>query len=440
MREVSLRSRWRPTRSVGLIWTRAGIAKISLALYIFLAAIFIASPQMVATDSRWSIHAAMSIAHDRGGDLSQYFPILQKEKLYAIEYPDGRPRSYYPAGPSLLAAPMVGALGWLFPGWAATLPYSIPHKTPEIIASLLGALSAVIFYWLMLSRIESQPIALASTVIFALGTSMWSTATRTLWQHGPLVLMLVITMLILERARKRPELVQYAGLSLAMAYLMRPTAILPIVVLSGYVLIFHRSHFVNYICWAMLMGIAWTTWNFTIYGRLLPPYYRANAISGRAGFMVGMMGSLFSPSRGLFVFSPVLLFSASGFLLALRARADRALHLAYGTIVAGHVFIVGSSWMWWGGHGFGPRLMTDVVPFFAYFTAFNFRLPETFQRRTQVVVSPAIGLLALVSIAIHAQGAFRYATWEWNYVPANIDLQPDRVWDWRDPQFLRTRQ
>ena len=425
--------------AAALISAHAGNATILLALYVFLATIYIASPMMVPTDSRWAIHAAMSIVDGHGGDLSEYFPILQKQKFYAIEYPDGHPRFFFPSGPSLLVLPAVGALGWLFPGWAKTLPYAVPQKTLEIMASLLGALAAVIFYLLILSRFQSQLIAIASTIIFALGTSMWSTATRTLWQHGPLVLMLAITMLILERARQRPELVQFAGLSLALAYLMRPTAALPIMVLSAYVLLFHPSYFVNYLCWGFLIGIAWITWNITIYGRLLPTYYRMGIFSGHERYIVGMMGNLVSPSRGLFVYSPVLLFSASGFVLALRDRTERALHLAYGALIAGHVVIVGASSTWWAGYAFGPRYMTDVVPLLTYFTAFNFRLPATSQRRTQVIVSSAIGLLALVSIAIHGQGAFRHATWDWNTSPISIDLRPDRAWDWHDPQFLRTQ-
>jgi len=30
------------------------------------------------------------------------------------------------------------------------------------------------------------------------------------------------------------------------------------------------------------------------------------------------------------------------------------------------------------------------------------------------------------------------ASWKWNYIPNNIDIR-DRIWDWKDPQFLRAR-
>jgi membrane protein YdbS with pleckstrin-like domain len=81
--------------------------------------------------------------------------------------------------------------------------------------------------------------------------------------------------------------------------------------------------------------------------------------------------------------------------------------------------------------------MTDVVPFLVYFTAFNFGLPYTVRPRTKAAVVAVIAVLALAGIVIHAQGALRYQTWEWNVIPDNIDQHPSRTWDWRDPQFAR---
>ena len=412
---------------------------LSLAVFALLLAIYIASPVTTSTDSRWAVHTAMSIAKGHGGDLTEYLPILEEQKFYAIEYRNGRPRTLYPIGPSLLAVPAVIVIAWLDPQWAPSLPYRIPVRTEQFIASIVGAAAGAVFYWVILVQFQSQAIALASTAIFSFSTSMWSTATRALWQHGPLVLMLVIAMLLLVRARERPALIQYAALPLASAYLMRPTAIVPITVLSTYVLFFHRRWFGRYLCWAMSIAVPWIAYNCAIYHHMLPSYYFTGAFSVGSHLFEGLLGNLFSPSRGLLVFSPVLLFALSGFVFAMRDQAQRPLHLAYGAIVAGNSIIIGGASMWWGGHSFGPRFMTDIVPFLVYFTAFNFRLPEIFSHGTQVAVSMGVAVLALVSLLIHAQGAFRYATWQWNVTPVNIDQDPSRAWDWRDPQFARTK-
>ena len=100
---------------------------------------------------------------------------------------------------------------------------------------------------------------------------------------------------------------------LAMAYLIRPTAIVPIAMLSTYVLAYHRAWFVKYLCWAMLIAVPWVAFNLAVYKSLLPPYYFEGAFSARTMFTEGLLGNLFSPSRGLFIFSPVLLFALSGF-------------------------------------------------------------------------------------------------------------------------------
>jgi hypothetical protein len=82
--------------------------------------------------------------------------------------------------------------------------------------------------------------------------------------------------------------------------------------------------------------------------------------------------------------------------------------------------------------------MTDVVPFPVYFVAFNFHMPAETSQCARTCLSASIAIFAIVGVVIHAQGALRYGPWEWNYIPHNIDNRY-RVWDWKDPQFLRTR-
>jgi hypothetical protein len=410
---------------------------ISICIFALLLTIFAVSPIRIPTDSRWSLHTSLSFVKGNGGALTEFLPILEKEKFYAIEYPDGAPRTLYPIGTSLLVAPAVAVVAFLRPTWAIGLRSHIPVRTEQFLAAAIGAVAAVVFFWLIYYQFSSVMIALTSTAIFSLATSIWSTATRALWQHGPLILMLTVGMLLLARARDRPHSVQYVSLPLAMAYVIRPTAIVPVVVLTVYVLLCHHRSFLRYASWSLLIVVPWVIYNFAIYGRLLPIYYTVGAFSSEVRFFTGLMGNLLSPSRGLFVFSPVLIFALSGFMLALRDRVQRPLFVTYGAIIAGHCIIVGSALMWWAGHSFGPRFMTDIVPFLVFFLAFNFRLSNTIGVWAQTAISICILVLALISVTIHARGAFRYSTWAWNYIPQNIDENPRRAWDWRDPQFLR---
>jgi hypothetical protein len=233
----------------------------------------VASPVRTPFDSRWSIHTALSLFEGQGGDLSDYLPVLEKNDFYAIEFPGGRPHTVFPIGVSILVAPIVGVIALIDPSFKSMLREHVPANLEKVLASLIGAVAAALFFWVVLGQFQRVSIALVTTIIFSLCTSMWSTATRALWQHGPLVLMFVITMLLLQRARKNPPLIQYVGLPLAFAYAIRPTASIPIVVITGYIIIYYRAWFIRYVVGASLIAVPWIAFNLEIYGAILPPYY-----------------------------------------------------------------------------------------------------------------------------------------------------------------------
>ncbi len=418
--------------------SRRSTALAALGLFLALVAIYVASPMRTPYDSRWSIHTADSFLHGHGGDLSAYLPVLEKNQFYFIDYEHGRPHNGYPIGVSLMAAPFVAVIELVNPSFADLLKEQVPDNVEKVLASIFGAAAAVLFFYLVLDRFRQWAIALASTLIFALCTSMWSLATRALWQHGPLVLMFVTAMLLLQRAKDRPALVQYVSLPLAFAYIIRPTAAVPIVVISAFVLLYHRKFLIRYLGWAMLFALPWLAFNVVTYGRILPPYYLLLSPGGTAASAFGeaLAGHLISPARGLFIYSPVLLFALPGFVLAWRDRTERPLHLAYAAIVVLILIAISLFPAWWAGHSFGPRYMIDVLPFLAYFTAFSFDLRPGARRGAVLAV---IGVLAAISFTIHLRGATRSGPWAWNVSPEDVDKNPARLWDWRDPPFLRTQ-
>jgi hypothetical protein len=125
-----------------------------------------------------------------------------------------------------------------------------------------------------------------------------------------------------------------------MAYIIRPTAAVAIVVISIYVFVFYRAWFLQYVGWAVLAAVPWIAFNYWIYGAMLPPYYAPLRIAAHSSFIQGLLGILFSPSRGLLVFTPVMAFDVSGFVLSLRAPERRPLHIAFGAIVLGITSII----------------------------------------------------------------------------------------------------
>jgi hypothetical protein len=118
-----------------------------------------------------------------------------------------------------------------------------------------------------------------------------------------------------------------------MAYVIRPTASIPIAVITVYVLALHRQWFLRYMGWAMLIALPWIAFNIATYGAILPSYYLGLSYAGEGSFSTALLGNLFSPSRGLFIYSPILLLSITGFVIAVREADERMLNVAYGMIV-----------------------------------------------------------------------------------------------------------
>lgn len=82
----------------------------------------------------------------------------------------------------------------------------------------------------------------------------------------------------------------------------------------------------------------------------------------------GLYGLLFSPSRGIFIYSPILLFAFSGISPALRRHRSQSLlllltFLFYLLILSCYVF-------WHGGHFFGSRYLIVVLPLLVIFLSF----------------------------------------------------------------------
>jgi hypothetical protein len=155
------------------------------------------------------------------------------------------------------------------------------------------------------------------------------------------------------------------------------------------------------------------------------------AFSGN--FLEGLAGVILSPSRGLVLYSPVVLLSVAGAFVIWRHN-----HLARWWLllpVAGFVLAWGKLGVWWGGHTYGPRYAADLVVPLALLAAAACGSAGWRERR-RWAKGVAISLL-LWSVGVHAIGAFFYPGGRWDGTPQNVDLTHSRLWEWHDPQILR---
>lgn len=417
-----------------------------------------ASVSHAGGDSLWSVHTSVSILTDQDLDLSEYSSTID---LYPLQPPPnlmelrGQRLDLFPWGGPLVAAPFVVAValttevtGGDFSAELRSLPL---FEIEKQVASLIAATTVALLFLLMYLRLRSLSLATALALAFAFGTGLMSTTSHAMWTQGPAILLattlLLIAQLLTIRVKaplRREEyvLAGFAGILIVIAFATRPVLILltPIVLL----VLWQRDSprlLGTFIGTAFLSGLIVALVNVRTYGELLPPYYR-DRLSIGSTFPDALFANLVSPGRGLFVWTPLLLGGIS--CRAIRWRALPHLERFVIGWFAMHLAAISAFPKWWGGASVGPRLMLEVVP--GLFLLLTVPIAATRDAWPRLANKMKIGLLcgcALLTLwaaFVNVRASYRMSVMLWNWPSprgVSIEVNPDRVWDWADPQFLR---
>lgn len=424
-------------------------------------AILAAFPVNTPFDSKLTPLTAVSLLREGNITLDEYAPTFEKYHHGVYEL-NGHVYNFFPLGPSLAALPLVvltdltvrvlEPLGRLHPALARPLERwrSLYDTTGDInletwndaqrlFASALVALAGVVMYVLGTLTL-SRPRALLLATVFIFCTPALSTASRALWQHGPSILCLSLVLLCLVKARTEPRWAGWAGLPLALSYVMRPTNSLSVLLLSIYVVWTHPRRALKFFAGALVVAVPWCAVNLANYGEVLAPYYHSDRLETNAAlFSEALAGNLVSPARGLLVFTPVVLLSFWGLVLEWRARTFTRLHAFLLAVVVLHWLAISTFPHWWAGHSYGPRFFTDMVPYLVYFLVPVVRALGWNGEGARRSLTATFAVLALISLSIHIHGASSRKVYQWNSTPVDLDFHPERLWDWKDPQFLGRR-
>ena len=187
-------------------------AIVAAVLFVLVFAIYFSSQDtMPAADSRWTVHIAMSIIKERDTDLDEYAKVIAQQHNYGVRYVGEHLHPAYPLGAPLMAVPFVYAADRLaeraksfdLDHHLKTTYDSLVQRIELLIASVVSALICVVVYFtgrIFLGRWQSLILVL----IAAFCTSVWSTTSRGLWQHGPSILMLSTALFLILAAEKKP--------------------------------------------------------------------------------------------------------------------------------------------------------------------------------------------------------------------------------------------
>jgi hypothetical protein len=426
---------------------------------IFFAALYFSPVDHTALDARYTILLTETIlerntfqldaSFRKPLDPSRYIDIQGNGYPYQVEPVNGHIYYSYPPGTSLLLLPVVPWLNLFkmkshWPDW--THDPKADKKMQLILAAMFMALWGCVFF--RMSRIMlplGWSIAAAFAAVFT--TPVWSHTSRALWNECPGILLLLLTMEILVKLEMNPEkrLSRFQAVILATLcawmYFVRPTYSLYIITITVFLLLRHRRNLWIYFATGAAWGMLFLIYSRSLFGAWLPPYYERGNILRLSHLFEHFYPVLFSPSRGLFVFMPQLLWILAVIFFYYKHIPHRPLvWISLSSIML--QVVLAMLWRTWWGTGYGPRLLSSVIPWVGLLGILC--VAGLYHAWNVIPVSPgkknawiATGALILVlALFIHARGALSRATWEWNFVPRGVVHQPSRALTWRYPQFM----
>jgi len=415
---------------------RLRLTSTSFLLFATVLVVYLANGRVIgAGDTLPARYLPFSLLRERNFDLDEFprlygedatraFPLLDGLPYY-LRYRRGHFVSLYSPWPSVLALPI-----YALPVLAGVPVESWAPGLEKLSAAAIAALSVVLLFW-ALSGVISRRWALGIAGIYAFGTSTWSVSSQGLWQHGPSQLFLALLLVCLVKGMSDERFLAYAGFAMTAAVVMRYTDLFIVLPVAACVLA-PRPHLVlRFALWALAPLAGFLLYNLAYFGSVVGGTGSTNvpiwAFFVQVPVVEGLWGTLLSPSRGLFVYSPVLLFSVGG-LAWVGLRGPVLLKsLAAGVVVV--VPLVAKWYQWWGGDSWGPRLLADTAPLLAFFL-----YPVTRLLDRHGLLKAVFVLCAVTSVAAHGLGAFFYDR-RWEAV-ADVAHDEAPLWSWRQSPLV----
>ena len=301
--------------------------------------------------------------------------------------PDGELYSRKGLGMTLLALPLVW-LARLWPALGLT-------QTALLLNPLLTAWTGGLLYLAVIRLGWSRFAAIATALAYGLATLAWP-YTQTFFSDSMAGwgLFAASYWLLAFQQEKHKHILFWAGLAWGLAYLSRSINLvtLPVYGLAlAAVLAEGRGlgigdwrlgtrrpnpqspvpnpQFREWILFAspiLAAGLVSLWWNWLRFGSLLESgYVESEAFNG--DWLVGLVGLLVSPGRGLLWYSPVLLLVPLG--VGWFWRRARWLLMSSAGVALLYWLLYAKWYMWHGGYSWGPRFLVPVLPFLLLMTA-----------------------------------------------------------------------
>lgn len=417
--------------------------QIYFLLFVVVFATHFFSKVSYITDSRWTLHSCWALVHKHNLQIDEFKGIIEQNKYYAIDESKGHLYYSFPPGTTLLCSPFYAVMDKA----AKRIYYAdvfnnlngYYHQGMELFLAAFFVALTVLLLLVVFNQLGIDSwLSVVMVLAFAYGTSAWTVASRGLFAHGPSMLCITAIVWALIKSKNSVAWLWLAGFLLGYSYVIRPTNSVVIVSFGLYILYIYKMQSWRAILPGAAVLLLFAAYNFSVYGQLLSPYYQPSHMGSDNHLFMGLAGNLFSPNRGLFIFSPFFLLLAPAMYAATKSNMPKPLLYAVVLAVVLHTLLISYFNNWYAGWCFGPRYFTDILPLLMILLTIG--LQQIFNDAKAVqksIVFSLFFLLAVISCGIHYKGANKPQTEQWNYMPNNIDENRNRVWDWNDMQLLR---
>ena len=285
--------------------------------------------------------------------------------------------------------------------------YYIENKRPPLMEaqfvrfiisffnSIIGALSGMFLYFILVQITRSKLISLFTTFIFSFGSLIFP-YTATFFSEPLCTLFMILSFLFIIKNEipfriptKTNRNYFYSGLFLGLAIVTHISAVLSVPFFYMFILgqILNKNLSLKrfgtsglfFTIGLFIFGILLLYYNYARFGDILETgrttsLYRYAIYSNP---LAGLYGLLLSPGKGLFIYVPIVILS----IVSWKAFHKRFPHLSFviATMIVVRILFIASRSDWHGGFSLGPRYLVIILPFF--FIPIAIGLKEILSRR-----------------------------------------------------------
>jgi hypothetical protein len=308
--------------------------------------------------------------------------ILTTDYNYALEtgmWPDV---SYYDyafymtlaPGASFLVIPFVLA-GDLLQALFPSVAFFNPVTFTIMLSSLCMSLTAVLIFKICVLMGAGEKASVITALVYAFGTIAWAFS-ESFFPHTISAFLVTSGIyLVLRYARRDGESIEFlavSGFILGYAVLVEYPIVLVLLPVLCYLYVRKRDLIIlGYFLVPYILSVS-SVWLYNAicfdspfifpeqYGVLLAQKGVPWAEVFSNPIQMGLYGLLFDQFRGLFYYSPVLLFTLPGFYLLYKDHREETVLFAATFLI--FLFFYSKWWCWFGGSSFGPRFLLPVLP------------------------------------------------------------------------------